>query len=325
MPLLAGCLLVFCWSLAYGETPPERKSFTLEGKLTPVRYAMVSLHAVDGPHTADATVYWDGKFKFKNLAQGSYIVIAYVPRVGEFRRTYSVGPSTVDKKGRMQVTIYAHPSRATRVSTPKERFTVSATRLSISDKARKHYSDAIKKLKKNDTAEAVALLEKAVSISPQFAAAWNQLGTLAYQKRDYEMATKHFREAHEQDAEMFEPVVNLGGVLLQTEQLEEALKFNKDAVGRRPKDPLANAQLGLTFMLMKDYRSAVEHLNATKRMDPGHFTHPQLTLAEIYRRMGRAQAAATELESFLRYHPDSERADSVRTALAKLRQAAGAQ
>lgn len=298
----------------------QRKTYTVEGVLQPVRYAMVTINAVGGPYQAYTPVYWDGKFKFKKLAPGGYLVTAYVPRIGEFRQTYSVGPGTADEKGRVKVQIFVHPSRASRLSTPKDRFTVPAKRLSIGDKAWREYFEAQKSLRKNEVAAAIERLNKAVAIAPQFAAAWNQLGTIAYQRSEWAAAEQHFREAYKQDDGLFEPIVNLGGVLLQTRQYEEARQFNEKAIQMRPRDALANSQLGLVYIGLRDYARAEQFLKEAKRLDPGHFSHPQLALSDIYLRQGRAGAAASELESFLRHHPDDAMADRYRAAIAKLRQ-----
>ena len=56
-----------------------------------------------------------------------------------------------------------------------------------------------------------------------------------------------------------------------------------------------------------------------KRLDPTHFSHPQLTLAEIHLRRNEPGLAADELEDFLRQHPDWPKATEIRLAIAKFR------
>ncbi|MBI4908576.1 MAG: tetratricopeptide repeat protein [Acidobacteria bacterium] len=299
----------------------ERKSYTMEGRLQPTWFSMVFVRVsgVGTGYNARQEVYWDGKFKFKNLPQGAYSVSVVVPRMGEFRQTYSVGPSTSDNRGRVKVTMVLNPSKAIRTFTAKERFTVPASRLSITEKAWKEYMDAQKSLNKEDRAGAEAHLEKAIEISPQFSAAWNTLGVLAYQDRKMDLAEERFRQAERLDPLLFEPIVNLGGVLLHNGKYDEALTYNTRAVERRPKDPLAHVQLGLTYLQMKRIDAAVRHLEQAKQIDPGHYAFPQLILSDIYLKQGNRIAAASELESFLRYHPDYEMADSLRSAIRKLR------
>lgn len=298
----------------------ERKSYTIEGELRPPpRFSYSTVASVGTAFQASAPVYWDGKFKYKNLAPGQYSVIIYVPRMGEFRQTYSIGPATADKKGRVKIQIVIHPSRAARLFTPKDRFTIPVRRLSIPDKARKELSDAHKKLRKNDMDGAEAHLIKATELAPQFAAAWNMLGTIAYQRGKYVQAEEHFREAIRQDPDSFEPVVNLGGALLSQNRPKEAIEVNQDAVKRRPKDALANSQLGLSYLETGNPEMAEKYLAEAKRLDPGHFSNPQIYLSQIYFKRGQKQAAAAELEHYLRHHPDAKEAPQIREAIRKFR------
>ncbi|MBL8221990.1 MAG: tetratricopeptide repeat protein [Bryobacterales bacterium] len=298
----------------------ERKTFTLEGELRPApRFSFSNIAAVGTAFHASVPVYWDGKFKYKNLAPGEYSVIIYVPRMGEFRQTYSVGPATADKKGRVRIQIVIHPSRAARLFTPKDRFTIPVRRLSIPDKARKEFADAHKKLRKNDLDGAEAHLIKATDLAPQYSSAWNTLGTIYYQRGKYVQAEEYFREAMRQDPDSFEPVVNLGGALLSQNRPKEAIAVNLDAVKRRPKDALANSQLGLSYLETGNSELAEKHLAEAKRLDPGHFSNPQIYLSQIYFKRGQKQAAAAELEHYLRHHPDSKDAPQIREAIRKFR------
>ncbi len=304
-------------SLAYGA---ERKTFTLEGELRPApRFSFSNIAAVGQAFHASAPVYWDGKFKYKNLTPGQYSVVIYVPRMGEFRQTYSIGPATADKKGRVKISVLIHPSRASRIYTPKDRFTVPVQRLSIPDKARKELAEAHKKLRKNDLDGAVVHLERATELAPQYASAWNALGTISYQRSKFVEAEEYFREAMRQDPDSFEPVVNLGGALLSQNRAKEAVAVNQDAVKRRPKDALANSQLGLSYLETGNTEMAERHLAEAKRLDPGHFSNPQIYLSQIYFKRGQKQAAAAELEHYLRHHPESKDAEQIREAIRKFR------
>ena len=61
----------------------------------------------------------------------------------------------------------------------------------------------------------------------------------------------------------YEPLVNLGGVLINLHELEEALDVNLRAVLTRPNDPLANSQLGLTYFEVGNYDLALKYLTRT--------------------------------------------------------------
>ena len=114
--------------------------------------------------------------------------------------------------------------------------------------------------------------------------------------------------------------MNLGGVLINLGKLEEALEHNLHAALRRPNDALANSQLGMTYFLTGSLDLSAKFLTIAKQLDPSHFSHPQLLLAEIHLRRNERSAAVDELEDFLKRHPDAPEAASVKAEITKLRQ-----
>jgi tetratricopeptide (TPR) repeat protein len=183
----------------------------------------------------------------------------------------------------------------------------------------REYLEAQKDLAKHDAESAVKRLERAVALAPQFAVAWNELGTIAYRTRKFLRAEECFREALAQDADMFEPLVNLGGVLIDLRKLDEAMDYNLRAVLTRPNDALANVQLGMTYFQLGSFDLAQKYLERARRLDPAHFSKPQLLLAEIHLRRGERREAAEVLEEFLKLHPDYPQAAKMRRTIEELR------
>jgi Tfp pilus assembly protein PilF len=245
-------------------------------------------------------------------------VAVFVPGGGEARQTIDVGPSFADVKGRVALTLELRPAQLNTQALQK-RHVVSARELSIPPGARREYHEAQKSLSRRDAAGAVAHLEKAVAIAPQFAVAWNNLGTIAYQGREFARAEQNFRKALEQDPQAFEPLVNLGGALLSEGKFPDALPYNRDAVEARPHDALANSQLGMNYFALGDFDRAEKYLLTAQQIDPAHFSEPQLTLAEIYIRESKPQSAVAELEDFLKRHPDAGNAGEIKKTIEKLR------
>jgi len=87
-------------------------------------------------------------------------------------------------------------------------------------------------------------------------------------------------------------------------KFEEALTINQHAVTVRPRDALANAQLGVNYLSLNNDGKAEEYLIRTKELDPLHFTYPQLALAGIYNRQNKLALVLQELREFLKLHPD---------------------
>lgn len=291
--------------------------YTLQGRIVPETEASVTLHGATMPFESATLSDHRGRFRFRDLAQGTYTLAVFEPERGEARLTVEIGPGVADAKGRVTVSMHLRNSS---FESAGAHSTVSVRELSIPAKARQEYEEAQKKLSRPDVPAAVEHLQRAVEIAPQFSAAWNQLGTIAYQRRQYAQSEGYFRKALAADANSFEPLVNLGGVLLNLGKISEALQYNRFAVLRRPNDALANVQLGMSYFAAGKLDLAQKYLTTGEHLDPAHFSHPQLLLAEIHIRRGETAAAIAQLEDFLKRHPDSNEVPRVKEAIARLRQ-----
>lgn len=307
--------------LALAPAVAAKSGFELRGSIHPPALFSVSLHSASTPLTKSVISGRDGRFRFRDIPAGAYTLSVFAPGKGESSRTIEVGPGSASKRGLVEVTLNVAADPAALAGGGG--YTVRASQLAVSDSARGDYEKAQRQLAKPDIPRATEYLKSAVKKSPSFAAAWNNLGTIAYQTRDYPDAETYFRQALRQDPSSFAPLVNLGGVLLTLGKLDEAWKYNLYAVLARPGDALANSQLGMTYLALNDLPLAIKYLSLAKRLDPAHFSFPQLTLAEVYFRMNDTTAAAAELEEFLRYHPDAENAGRVRQLLDRIRSSAG--
>lgn len=304
-------VLELCWvALAL----PAERVYDVLGQLIPEIQGSVSLHGAATPFAASSLTSDHGAFRFARLAAGQYTVAAFVPGYGEKRITIDVGPSTADPRGRFEFKM-----RLDDAALPQAHATVSAADLAIPDRARKQYVEANKRLGKHDVKGAVEHLERAVELAPGFTAAWNHLGTIAYQTRRYADAERYFRKALTTDPAAYEPLVNLGGVLLTLDKIDEAYQYNLYAALKHPADALANSQLGMNYFGLGKMELAEKYLLEARRLDPAHFSHPQLLAAEIYLRREEYGKAADQLDDFLHHHPDWPEAVRMRETIVKLR------
>ena len=294
-------------------------AYEIAGRITPEGRASVSLFRVASPFTVSTLSDDDGRFAFKRIEPGAYTISVFLPSRGEARRTIEIGPSTADAKLRVALALDFKEADFTVAGALRAYHAVPASQLSISAKARREYEEAQKELSRGNAEGARKRLEHAVELSPQFSAAWNNLGTIAYQTRQFPRAEECFREALAQDPQSFEALVNLGGVLINLHKLDEAWDYNLHAVLMRPEDALANSQMGMTYHEMGRSDLALKYFETARRVDPAHFSHPQLFLAEIHLRNGNRMAAAEALEDFLRHHPDWPQAARMKEKIAELR------
>lgn len=296
---------------------PDKSVFQVVGRIlqgdgAPFREAVpvVFLHGSLTPFSAQAPVGPDGRFKFKKIPAGTYTLSAAVPRLGEMRKTIEVGVSFADSNGNIATDISFDGT----ISWEKKG-TVSAAELSVSESAKQEYRKAQDCLSRQDVQGAIARLKKAVELSPQFAIALNQLGTIAYQTGKFQQAEEYFRASLKQDPGLYAPLVNLGGALLALKRDEEALAVNLDSVKVMPGDALAHAQLGQNYYYLGRFDEAEIHLKRAEALDPSHFSYPQVVLIDLYLRRNRPQAAVDEMEAFMKLHPDSDWVPKIRKLL----------
>ena len=295
----------------------------LHGRITGASHTRafrVNLFSVESPYVDSTEVNTSGEFHFRWLTPGNYTIAIVRKGLGEVRRTVVVSSAVADKSGVVRATI---PYTSSEAAANPSGGVISVHQLSIPRSASVKYSDAQKRLAGRDPEGAVRSLEEAVAIAPHFSAAWNSLGVIAFQTGDDARAEILFRKALAAEPGAFEPLVNLGGVLLKKSAGEkdaaiDALLFNRSAVQERPEDALANAQLGMNYFKLDQFDQAEQYLLEAKRLDPAQFSQPQLFLAEIYARRGNRGAAIQELEDLLALRPDGPLSDSIRRNLAQL-------
>jgi Tfp pilus assembly protein PilF len=308
-------LWVLCGGCAFAVQPA---AFELSGQMVPAFGGRVSLFGTASPFSATAFIDVTGRFHFKKLRPGLYNLSIFSRRRGEVRRTVEIGPAAADAKGRVALRLELKDSDFVFAATANRQL-ISARQLAIPGAAQRDYAEAQRELQRHNTEAAVKRLERAVARAPQFSPAWNSLGVIAYQTRQYARAEECFRNAMQSDPRAFEPLVNLGGVLVSLHELDEAMDYNLKAVLQRPNDALANAQLGMTYFMLGRYDLASKYLERTRDIDPANMTYPQLMLFQIHVRRGERGAAASDLEDFLTRHPDWPQAVKVRETITGLR------
>ena len=298
--------------------PPLQKHFLLLGEVEMPsgdrleKPALVVLHGVRTPFYRQTETDPVGNFRFKGVPAGTYTLSAEAPGRGYRTVTVEVSSSLADARQRIRrtVVLLAQPDSAAHE--------VSVGELTVPRPALRRYQRAQKQLGRGNVQGAVKVLTKTVEKWPQFTQAWNLLGTIAHKAQRFEEAKSHFERALEASPRSFPPLVNLGGVLISLKRYPEALKINLQAVAEKPDDALANSQLGLSYLGTGEDQLAITHLVRAKQADPSHFSHPQLSLARIYLRQGRAVEARRELREFVRLHPDRPESDMARRAITQL-------
>jgi tetratricopeptide (TPR) repeat protein len=115
--------------------------------------------------------------------------------------------------------------------------------------------------------EAIHTYQKVLDMEPEHAAAHINLGTLYYNRQEYNLAEKHYRRAIEIDPRYALAYFDLGNVLDETGRVSEAIQTYKTALQFAPTYADAHYNLALAYEKVKEARKALKHWRAYIKLD----------------------------------------------------------
>ena len=119
----------------------------------------------------------------------------------------------------------------------------------------------------NTHAEAIAAYHKVLELAPVHAAAHINLGTLYYNRQEFGLAEKHYKDAIAADPRFALAYFDLGNVLDELERLDESIAAYRKAVALAPRYADAHYNLALAYERMGRNRHALRHWRAYVKLD----------------------------------------------------------
>jgi len=162
---------------------------------------------------------------------------------------------------------------------------------------------------KEGFSEAIALMNEALKLDPQYALAWAGLGAVHMIKfiaqtdpKDLETGMIYLEKAIEIDPELAEPYQWLTYGYARKQLYEDAFRSGRKAVELESHNPLAHYFLGVAFTLEaameykpENYRVAVDHFRTNIELQP-HYVPAYMNLAWIHLLNGRYDTAESSLK-----------------------------
>jgi tetratricopeptide (TPR) repeat protein len=119
----------------------------------------------------------------------------------------------------------------------------------------------------NTQSEAIAAYHRVLDLAPNHSAAHINLGTLYYNRQEFGLAERHYRQAIEADPRYALAYFDLGNVLDETGRVHDAVATYKTALQLAPTYADAHYNLALAYEKIREPRKALKHWQAYVKLD----------------------------------------------------------
>ncbi len=157
-------------------------------------------------------------------------------------------------------------------------------------------------VRSRDYSTCAQLLEKVVSIDPNYKNAWNYLGWTYNALGQYDKAEIALRKAIVVDPTDPKAYNNLGQALASQKKYDQAIPQYLKQIEINPKDPWAHANLGRVYIQAKQYDKAIAELETAAAISPDDPSVP-FNLGRAYAKTNQPEMATKALERSVLLQP----------------------
>jgi tetratricopeptide (TPR) repeat protein len=191
---------------------------------------------------------------------------------------------------------------------------VSTSDLAVPSRARKEFDKANELADKQDWSRAIQKLNKAISIYPAYAMAYNNLGAIYCHLGDVEREREALEKAISLNDHLALAYINLGRMNLVAGDFKEAQTTLDKAFTFDPTNPMTLILLAYVEFKQQRFDEAIATTRKAHAMEKSHaFAHR--VAARVFEQQGQRARAIAELELFLKEVPAGPAADSARKEL----------
>src|SRR5258708_13532945 len=187
----------------------------------------------------------------------------------------------------------------------------------FSKKTLKEFEKGVDADHKGKTDEAIQHYEKALTYSPEFYPAHNNLGSAYLRRQNFEGAQTQFEaalKANQNDAQAY---FNLANVLLLTQRYPAAEREIEEGLQRRPDSAFGHFLQGSVYSHTGRPELAEKGLQSALQLDP-KMSQVYLPLVNLFVQQKRKAEANSQLEAYLKAFPDAPFSPKARELLKRL-------
>jgi tetratricopeptide (TPR) repeat protein len=291
-----------------------------------VNNAIVELRIGGGGMIGQTVTRNEGDFAFSNLVSGEYEIAVtmagFEPAVQTARFNLA---SNLNFMETIRVEVIINPKSPAAPAAPGTSFAQDVPR-----PARAAYEKALARLQEGKSTEAVALLTEAIKQFDDYFDAHFALGKELFRAGKDDEAIKALeraRQINDREAAVYHV---FGLVMLKQQKFSVADYAFSEATRLNPNVALFHFYRGQTLIEMAARESdlprraanlgeAEKELNAAWELSEKRLNAVYLQRSRIHERRGNKEAAALELEKYLRAEPEAKNAAAIRQAIRTLR------
>src|SRR5262245_38722297 len=307
------------------------KNNTIRGKVrsvngNTVNNAIVELKLAGGGMIAQTATSGDGDFTFAGLVAGEYeidVTLSGYESTGKMVRFNHAPDENFQET--MPVEVIIRPKVDQILAPPGTNFVQDVPR-----PARAAYEKGMQLLAENRSDDAIVSLRRATELYGEYFNAYYALGAAYYRTEKMDEAIKALERARQINDREGALYHLFGLVMLKQRKFTVAEYVFKQATGLSPANAASHYLRGLALVELgvlekdagereRDFTDAEKELATA--WDLGNKRIPQVYLqrARIHEGRGQKEAAASDLEAYLKADPESKQAPAIRQAISRLR------
>jgi tetratricopeptide (TPR) repeat protein len=259
----------------------------------------------------------EGQFSFNRVPEGEYVIETlstdkYAPSSTQI----SVRP--LDRRRSQVFIVYVQLQLKPEPETTKPGVITADVDVNVPKDAQKRYREGMKALGNNSTERAVAELQAAIKIYPNYYAARLELGRELRLEKQFAAAAEVLKPLLQIAPKRDEPRVEYGIVLMALERTDEAINVLREALQFGETNWVPHLYLGMA-LIERDAAEAEKQLRRAIELNEQKAARAYLSLARIAAARGDRQLSIELLQTFLKLDPDSPDAASVQKLIERLR------
>jgi tetratricopeptide (TPR) repeat protein len=184
-------------------------------------------------------------------------------------------------------------------------------------KTLKEFDKGVEAEHQGKTDDAIQHYQKALSYSPDFYPAHNNLGSAYLGRQNFEAAEAQYQAVLRLDQNDAQAHFNLANVLLSTQRYQAAEHELNEGLQRQPDSALGHFLQGKVYSRTGRPELAEKSLQTALQLDP-LMQQAHLQLVNLYLQQKRTSAAIAELDAYLKAFPDSPSSPKARDLLKRL-------